>query len=89
MRYALKAIGLGKTNGKQAFDLLDLPQKERIRLCKEIRSFLRQKVLVEKASEQETDIEPKGSRRTIRNCEKVAEHSLARIDSRHIWNRPV
>jgi len=36
---------LEKAKGKQTLDLLDLPKKERIRLCKEIRSLLRQKVL--------------------------------------------
>jgi len=34
---------------KQTIDLLDLPQKERVRLCKEIRNILQQKVLEEKS----------------------------------------
>jgi hypothetical protein len=88
MRYVHpKAIDLDKTRGKQAFDLLDLPQKERVRICKEIRSLLRQKVLEDKAPQQKTGMEPEESCQTIRNRGKTAEHYNAKVDSCRIWNR--
>ena len=34
--------------GKHAIELLDLPKKERVRLCREIHGILHQKVLLEK-----------------------------------------
>jgi hypothetical protein len=56
LRHTLtEAIVLAKTKGKQTLDLLDLPQKERIRLCEEIRYILRQKALEERSLQQRTE----------------------------------
>jgi len=78
---------LEKTKGKQTIDLLDLPQKERILLCKEIRSLLRQKVLEEKTPQRETHAESEEPHRTMETLDKVSEQSFVKIENCRIWNR--
>jgi hypothetical protein len=79
---------LEKTKGKQTLDLLDLPQKERIRLCKEIRSLLRQKIVEEKAPQRETPTAPEEPHRTMKSLSKVSEQSLVKIENCRTWNGP-
>lgn len=46
-----------KPKGKQTVDLLALPQKERIRLCRKIRIILQQRVSEERNSRRKAVIE--------------------------------
>ncbi|MDH5448861.1 MAG: hypothetical protein OEY24_08675 [Candidatus Bathyarchaeota archaeon] len=78
-----------KPKEKQTVDLLDLPQKERVRLCKEIHDILQQRVIEEKDSQQKTETETQEHYRNKRFLAKTTESYLTKIKNRQICNRLV
>ncbi|MFQ6068155.1 MAG: hypothetical protein ACE5KD_01285 [Candidatus Bathyarchaeia archaeon] len=78
-----------KPKRKRPVDLLALSRKERIRLCKEIRNILQQRILEGKNSQWET----KREKRQLRGNEGISAKTLkshfTRIKNRQIWKRLV
>ena len=76
-----------KQKEKQTVDLLALPQKERIRLCKELHNLLQQKVLVEKDLHREPKMETQQSCKNREILSKTSDSYLVRIKDNQLWNQ--
>jgi hypothetical protein len=72
-----------KPKRKQTVDLLALPQKERVRLCKEIRALLHQKVLEEKVLQRKTETE------TQQQYESSESKLLMKTSKSHLREYPI
>ncbi len=74
---------------KRMLDLLELPQKERVRLCREIRSVLQQRVLEEKDVQLQVEPETRQCCGKIGMPAKNSSSYLSRIKNSQVWNRLV
>ncbi len=78
-----------KRSEKRKLDLLNLPQKERVRLCREIRSILQQRAMEEKDVQMRVKPEKPqlfGKREVLA---KNSNSYLSRIRNSRVWNRLV
>jgi len=77
-----------KPKRKQTVDLLALPQKERARLCKEIRALLQQKVLEEKDLQRKTETETQQPYES-RESKILVKTSKSHFRDHQIGSRPI